>query len=254
MKMFTKHAQLIIGAARSGGADPALNTRLADKIRDARADNMAKELIDRALKRAADPGSANAEDLWYESVGPFGCAVIVHCLSDSKNRTAMQIRSVLARHGGSLQPRGHLSYAFAQRAQVVVDPHHPTESSRDVEEAALSSGAFDVLMEQVPRVVSSSPAGASSSTSTRDDGELTMVTAAVLIVDPPSLLSQVEHSMSSEFGFRVLSSGIVYRPTSYVTLDEERATQFTTLLEALDECDDVQHVYHNAELPPPSTS
>jgi YebC/PmpR family DNA-binding regulatory protein len=222
-RQFAKVIREITVAARSGLPDPASNPRLRAAIIAAREVNMPKDTVDRAIKKAT--GAGGGEDyveVRYEGYGPAGVAVIVEALTDNRNRTASDVRSAFSKHGGALGETNSVSFLF-NRLGVIRYPF-ASASPDDMLEAAIEAGAENV---------ESSAAGDSIG------HEITCATDDFF---------QVRDALEARFG-PPESARLDWRPTTSVTLDEERAAGMLKLIDALEENDDVQNVYANFDIP-----
>ncbi|MEM9684431.1 MAG: YebC/PmpR family DNA-binding transcriptional regulator [Pseudomonadota bacterium] len=213
-KVFARLAREIMVAARDG-ADPEMNASLRTAVAAARAQNMPKDNIERAIKKGSGGGEAdNYEEIRYEGYGPGGVAMIVDTLTDNRNRTASAIRSAFSKHGGSLGETNSVSYMFDRVGQIV----YPTDtaSADDVFEAALEAGAQDV----------------------DSSGEAHEITC-----DPDDLHSVLD-SLVARFG-EPENAGLIWKPQTTVDIDEAKAGSLFKLLGVLDDSDDVQKVSSN---------
>ena len=218
-KVFTKLIRELTSAARSGIADPAMNPRLRSAIIAARAGNMPKDTIERAIKRGAGQEEGTQfEEIRYEGYGPGGVAVIVEALTDNRNRTAGEIRSAFNKYGGVLGESGSVNFLF-ERVGVVRYPAS-TASADAMFEAVLEAGANDV---------DSSAAG----------HEITCA---------PEALNDVREALAAKFG-EPASARLEWRPQTRVLSAGEAATTLLRLIEVLEDNDDVQAVYANFEIP-----
>jgi YebC/PmpR family DNA-binding regulatory protein len=218
-RQFAKLIREITVSARQGLPDPASNPRLRAAMVSARQANMAKDTIDRAIKKAT--GGAGGEDyaeVRYEGYGPAGVAVIVEALTDNRNRTASDIRSAFAKHGGALGETNSVSFLFNRLG--VIRYQASVASDDDMLEAAIDAGAENV----------------------ESDTDAHEVTAAV------EDFFVVRDALEARFGAPE-SARLDWRPTTSVTLDEDRAASLLKLLDVLDESDDVQNVYANFDIP-----
>ena len=216
-KLFTRLIREITTAARRGDPDPNNNPRLRLAIDKALAGNMTKDTIERAIKRGAggDDGAA-IEEIRYEGYGPGGVAIIVECMSDNRTRTVGEVRHAFTKHGGNLGADGSVSYLF-NKCGVLAYPQSAGEDK--VMEAALEAGAEDVV----------------------SDGGIEVLT------DPGSFL-KVKESMEKA-GLKPESAEITLRASNSVTVAGEAAESVMELLDALENLDDVQTVYSNADFP-----
>jgi YebC/PmpR family DNA-binding regulatory protein len=217
-KLFSKLAREITVAAKLGVPDPNMNARLRLAILNARAENMPKDNIERAIKKAAGNDGENYETIRYEGYGPGGVAMIVEALTDNRNRTAGAVRSYLTKNGGALGETGSVAFMFDHVGQIVYKPE--AGSADKVLEAAIDAGADDVQ---------SGGDGHTITTSFADLGEVSKKLEAAL--------GEAE------------SVKAVWRPQTTTQLDEDKAASMLKLIGILDEDDDVQEVYANYEIP-----
>lgn len=216
-KMFSKLAREILVAAKSGLPDPAHNPRLRNAILAARKENMPKENIERAIKKAQGAEAESYDEVRYEGFGPGGVAVIVEALTDNRNRTAGEVRAIFTKHGGSLGTTGAVSHLFAHKAVV----HYP-RSAGDADTmlaAALEAGADDC----------------EASASGYD------------FIAPPESLAELRAALENTLG-EPESARLVWRPLTSVATEGETAEKVLKLLDALEDNDDVQNVYANFEM------
>ncbi|MGC1409681.1 MAG: YebC/PmpR family DNA-binding transcriptional regulator [Acetobacteraceae bacterium] len=218
-RQFAKLIREITVAARQGLPDPAFNPRLRAAMMAARQANMPRDTVDRAIKKATGGGGGDDyAEVRYEGYGPAGVAIIVEALTDNRNRTASDIRSAFAKHGGVLGETNAVSFLF-DRLGVVRYPAS-AGSADDVLEAAIEAGAENV----------------------ESDAEAHEVTSAA------EDFFAVRDALESRLGAPE-SARLDWRPTTSVTLDEARAAAVLKLLEVLDESEDVQNVYANFDIP-----
>jgi YebC/PmpR family DNA-binding regulatory protein len=217
-KLFSKLAREITVAAKLGVPDPNMNARLRLAILNARAENMPKDNIERAIKKAAGNDGENYETIRYEGYGPGGVAMIVEALTDNRNRTAGAVRSYLSKNGGALGETGSVSFMFDHVGQIIYKSE--AGSADKVLEAAIDAGADDVQ---------SGPDGHVITTQFADLGEVSKKLEASL--------GEAESVKS------------IWRPQSTTSLDEDKASAMLKLIGILDEDDDVQEVYANYEIP-----
>jgi YebC/PmpR family DNA-binding regulatory protein len=218
-RQFAKLIREITVAARQGLPDPAFNPRLRAAMVAARQANMPKDTVDRAIKKALGSGGGDDyAEVRYEGYGPSGVAIIVEALTDNRNRTASDIRSAFAKHGGALGETNSVSFLF-NRLGVIRYPAS-VASADDMLEAAIEAGAENV----------------------ESDAEAHEVTAAV------DDYFVVRDALEARFGTPE-SARLDWRPTTSVTLDEERAASVLKLVDVLDDSDDVQNVYANFDIP-----
>ena len=218
-KAFAKLGRELVVAARTGLADPAMNPRLRVAIAAARAANMPKDNIERAIKRGAGEGDDGAfEEVRYEGFGPGGVALIVEALTDNRNRTAAEIRAAFAKHGGSLGEVNSVSYLFRRAGEIC----YPAAAAgpEPMFEAAIEAGAEDV--------------------ETTADGHLVTTEAADL--------NAVREALEASLG-AAQSARLVWVPSTTVPVGDADAETLVRLLQALDDSDDVQLVSANYEMP-----
>jgi len=217
-KLFSKLAREITVAAKLGVPDPAMNARLRLAMLNARAENMPKDNIERAIKKAMGADGENYETIRYEGYGPGGVAMIVEALTDNRNRTAGAVRSYLSKNGGALGESGSVAFMFDRIGQIVYKPE--AGSADEILEAAIDAGADDVQ---------SGPDGHVITTSYAD-------------------LNDVAKKLEAALG-EAETVKSVWKPQTTTSLDEEKAATMLKLIAALDEDDDVQEVYANYEIP-----
>lgn len=218
--VFTKIGREIAVAVKSGGADPDNNSALRTVIAKAKAANMPNDNINRSIKKASgELGSINYESVVYEGYGTNGVAVIVETLTDNKNRTAGDVRHTFDKFGGSMGTNGCVSYLFESKGIILIEKKAGMDDD-EVMMAALDAGAEDFNV---------------------DDGVYEIVTA------PEAFISVCDNLKAQ--GYEFASSQIDRIPSMTVGLDENAVEKFVKMLDMLEENDDVQNVYHNAELP-----
>ncbi len=218
-RQFAKLIREITVSARAGLPDPASNPRLRAAIAAALKSNMTRETIERAIKKAS--GGAGGEDyaeIRYEGYGPSGVAVIVEALTDNRNRTASDVRAAFSKHGGALGETNSVSFLFS-RAGVVRYPA-AVASADGMLEAAIEAGADDTQLA----------------------GEMHEVSCAV------ESFFAVRDALEQRFGAPE-EAALEWRPSSTVTVDDERAAGILKLIDALEDNDDVQSVYANFDIP-----
>jgi len=217
-KLFTKLIREITVASRSGGQDPSANSRLRLAIDKALNSNMPKDTIDRAIKRGAgDQEGVNFEEIRYEGYGPSGVAVLVDCMTDNKNRSVAEIRHCFAKHGGNLGSSGCVAYLFHQTGILSYTKNNDEEKILDI---ATNSGAEDVNI--------------------LDDGSIEV------LVDPKDFMQLKEAMLSANLIPDI--DEVTYRAETATNLSENDAISLFQLLDELEELDDVQNVYSNAEV------
>ena len=218
-KIFTKLIREINVAARQGGGDPGANPRLRLAMDKALSANMAKDVIERAIKKATgELEGVDYEELRYEGYAPGGVAVIVDCMTDNKVRTVGNVRHAFSQHGGNLGTDGSVAFMF-RKCGVISFP--PGSDEDTVTEAAIEAGADDVVVYP-------------------EDG-------AIDVICSPDQFEQVNRAMVSA-GLKPEQSGVTMRADNDIRISGETAEQVIKLLEMLEDLDDVQNVYSNAEL------
>ena len=216
-KLFSKLGREITVAAKLGLPDPAMNPRLRAAIIEARAENMPKDNIERAIKKAAGADTENYDEIRYEGYGPGGVAVIVEALTDNRNRTAGDVRSVFTKSGGNLAETGAVSFMFDRVGIVEFDAK--VASADAMLEAAIEAGADDVT--------------------SSDDGHQIFTTQ--------ESLRDVSKALEAKFG-EPKKSAMTWKPQNTIAVDDEAGEKLVKLMDALDDHDDVQNVYANFEL------
>jgi len=217
-KLFSRLSRELTVAARSGMADPDMNPRLRSAAAAARAANMPKDNIERAIKKAAGgEDEANFEEIRYEGYGPGGAAIIVETLTDNRNRTASEVRTAFGKHGGSLGESNSVSFLFDRVGQIVYD--RVVGTNDEVFEAAAEAGADNV----------------ESSGETHE------------IICAPDDLSTVREALEEHLG-PSREAQLSWKPQSTVQIEEADADTLLKLLGALDDSDDVQQVSANFEI------
>ncbi|MBQ3597331.1 MAG: YebC/PmpR family DNA-binding transcriptional regulator [Clostridia bacterium] len=218
-KIFTKVGREIAVAAKSN-PDPSTNSKLADAIAKARAVNMPNDNIKRCIAKAAGELSADTyEELTYEGYGPAGSAVIIKTLTDNKNRTVDYVRTAMRKHGGSLGNAGCVSFTFSNLGVIVIE-RTPELEEDVVMEYALEAGADDFISE--------------------DD--------AFVVYTAVSAFSEVRKYLE-EKGLNFFEAKVAMVPQNKITLTGDDLAKFTRLVDALEDLDDVQEVFHNVDLP-----
>lgn len=218
-KIFTKFIKEISIAARMGGGDPNSNPRLRTVIIKARAANMPKDNIERAIKKGTgEDGGAAYEEYLYEGYAPGGVAVMVEVLSDNKNRAAADVKNIFAKNGGNLGTSGSVSRMFQRKGTIELDAEKVSED--EVMEVALDAGAEDIVNE---------------------DGIITVTTT-------PDAFTAVAEALQ-EKGYETLSADVGMVPDAYTPVDKDTAAKVQRLIDRLEDNDDVQNVYHTAEYP-----
>jgi YebC/PmpR family DNA-binding regulatory protein len=217
-KLFTKLIREITVAARSGDPDPLANPRLRLAVDRALTANMTKDTIERAIKRGAGAQEGeNYDEIRYEGYGPGGVAVMVDCLTDNRNRTVAEVRHAFTKAGGNLGTGGSVAYQFAKTGVL----SYPPGSNEDrIMEVALDAGADDVV--------------------SYDDGSIDVLT-------DPDQFEAVRDAMQAA-GLSTEQAEVTMRAANTTALELEDAEKMVRLLETLEELDDVQNVYSNADI------
>ena len=218
-KVFTRLIREITVAARAGGSDPDANPRLRAAVDKALTANMNKESIERAIQRGAgELDGAAYEEVRYEGYAPGGIAVLVECATDNRNRTVSEVRHAFSKHGGNLGTDGSVAYLF-NKLGVINFPAGADEEH--IMEVAIYAGAEDITSDE--------------------DGVVEVTTS-------PEDLSAVSRALEAA-GLQPDSADIVQRASTEVSLDEEEGRKVLKLLDVLEDLDDVQEVYSNADFP-----
>ncbi|MGI6151550.1 MAG: YebC/PmpR family DNA-binding transcriptional regulator [Christensenellales bacterium] len=221
-KIFTKIGrELVMAVKQGGGPDPATNSKLRDAIAKAKAANMPNDNINRSIKRAAgDTNADNYENITYEGYGPCGVAVIVEALTDNRNRTASDVRHLFDKFGNGLGSTGCVGWMFDRKGVIVIERTDSMDED-EVMMAALDAGAEDFVAQ--------------------DD--------AFEIFTAPEDFSAVREALEAA-GYEFISAEVDMVPQNTVSItDPEDAAKVQRLIDNLEDNDDVQNVYHNAELP-----
>jgi YebC/PmpR family DNA-binding regulatory protein len=220
-KLFARLIKNVEVAVRTGGGDVAGNPTLFDAIQKAKKNSVPNDNIDRAVKRGTglESGGADYQTVMYEGYGPNGVALLIECLTDNRNRAATEVRTALTRNGGNLADAGSVSYMFTRKGVVIV-PKAAELSEDDVLVAVLDAGAEEV----------------------NDLGE-----AYEVVSEPTDLVAVREALQAAEVEYESAESSFV--PSVTVPLDEDGARRVFRLIDALEDCDDVQNVYANFDVP-----
>ncbi len=218
-KIFTKLIKEITVAARLGGGDPTGNPRLRAAILAARAENMPKDNIERGIKKGTgELEGVNYEESVYEGYGPGGAAVLVESLSDNKNRSVADIRHIFSKNGGSLGSSGCVAWMFKKKGYIALDRNAVDEET--LMEKALDAGAEDVR---------------------EDESSFEVITA-------PEEFEAVKTAID-ELEVAYISAEVTMLPQNTTSLTGKEAEQMIRLMDMLEDCDDVQKVYTNADIP-----
>ncbi len=217
-KVFTKIAREITLAAKSGLPDPAMNPKLRLALQAARAENMPKDNIERAIKKATGGEAEDIEPVRYEGYGPGGVAIVVEALTDNRNRTGAAVRAAFSKHGGNLGSTGAVSHMFDHVGEIAYAPQ--AGSAEKILEAAIEAGADDA--------------------SSDEDGHL--------ITTSFDSLGTVAAALEDALG-EAKSVKLVWRPNITSEIDENNAATILKLIDVLEDDDDVQSVYANFDIP-----
>jgi len=217
--LFTKLIREITVAAKSGGEDIDANPRLRTAVLKAKASNMPNDNIERAIKK----GSGNLdgvvyEEIRYEGYGPGGVAIMVDCITDNKNRTTPEIRTIFSKNGGNLGETGSVNYLFDRKGMLVIEGGKVTED--EMMEMLLDFDVEDIKTEEGNIVITTGPEG----------------------------YNQVSDFLMKK-DFSLIMNQLTYIPKTTVTLDEKKAQQCLRIMEMLDDQDDTQEVYANYDIP-----
>lgn len=216
-KAFTKIIRELVVAAKNGGPNAADNPRLRAVVDKALVANMKRDTIDKAIARGA--GTAEGDDyeeLTYEGYGAGGAAVLVECMTDNRNRTVSEVRHAFSKRGGNLGTDGSVAYLFTKLGQIIFAPG---ANEDELMEAALEAGADDVI--------------------SHEDGSIEVITSPEAFMDVKDALAGKGEIANAE---------VAMVPSTSAELDETAADQFLKMIDMLEELDDVQNVFHNAEI------
>lgn len=216
-KAFSKLAREITVAAKLGTPDPAMNPRLRAAVIAARQENMPKDNIERAIKKAIGGDSENYDEIRYEGYGPGGVAVIVEALTDNRNRAASDIRSFFTKSGGNLGETGSVSFMFDRTGVIEYDAG--VASADDMLDAAIEAGADDVLSSETGHEVFASQ----------------------------DTFRDVAKALEAKFG-EARKAALIWKPQNTVAVDDETGEKLFKLMDHLNDHDDVQNVYANFEV------
>ncbi|WP_148876833.1 YebC/PmpR family DNA-binding transcriptional regulator [Serratia marcescens] len=217
-KIFTKIIRELVTAAKLGGGDPDSNPRLRAAMDKALSNNMTRDTMNRAVARGVGgDDDTNMETIIYEGYGPGGTAVMIECLSDNRNRTVAEVRHAFTKCGGNLGTDGSVAYLFTKKGVITYAPGLDEDS---VMEAALEAGAEDIV--------------------TYDDGAIDVFTAW-------ESLGAVKDALTAA-GFEAEAAEVSMIPSTKADMDVETAPKLLRLIDMLEDCDDVQEVYHNGEI------
>jgi YebC/PmpR family DNA-binding regulatory protein len=216
-KLFSKLSREITVAAKAGIADPSMNPRLRLAVANAKAESMSKDVIDRAIKKAAGGDADSYEEIRYEGFGPGGVGVIVEVLTDNRNRAASNVRSIFGKNGGNLGETNSVAFMFDRVGEIVYP--RAAGSEDEIMEAAIEAGAEEVESDEEDHII---------------------YTAF-------EALSDVAQALEARLG-EAKSTSTAWRPKSRTPVEGPAAVTLMKLLEALEDDDDVQNVYSNEDI------
>ena len=216
-KIFQKLAKELYVAAKSGDPDPTNNAQLRMVIEKAKASNMPKSNIESAIAKAMNKNnSENYEEVRYEGYGPAGIAIMIDCLTDNKNRTASFVRSTFTKKNGNLGTDGSVSYMFKRKGLIVLENVY--EENKFLEDV-LNLQVLDVLYEE-----------------------------DIIIYTKPEDFIKIKEELENMGYDKFITSEVTFIPDNYIKLNEEEEEKALSLIETLEDIDDVQNVYHNLEM------
>ena len=217
-KVFQKLAKELMVAAKSGDPNPENNASVRMVVEKAKAENMPKANIESAINKAKNQGvGENYEQIRYEGYGPGGIAIMIDCLTDNKNRTAGFVRSTLTKRGGNLGTDGSVSYLFERKGIIVLDKVYEEDK---LMEDILDLNILDFIVDE----------------------------DSFIIYTEPNNFIEVKDSLEEKGYNSFLVSEVTFIPNNYISLDEEMTEKVNNLIDALNDLDDVQSVYHNLEM------
>lgn len=218
-KIFMSHAKNIYMAAKDGGGDPDTNAALRTMIDKAKADNMPNDNIERAIKKATGTlDGVSYEEITYEGYGPGGAAVIVHALTDNKNRTAAEVRHAFKKNDGNLGETGCVSFMFDRKGYIVISNETGTIDEDELTLEAIEAGADDIVNSE----------------------------DAYEIYTAPEQFNAVLNHIQ-EAGFEAAEAEITLIPQNYTKLDPENEEKMLKMIDMLEDDEDVQDIHHNME-------
>jgi YebC/PmpR family DNA-binding regulatory protein len=212
-KTFTRIGKDIVMAVKEGGASPETNSKLRAVIQNAKAANMPKDNIERAIKRASDKSTGNFKEIIFEGYGPYGIAIIVETASDNNNRTVANIRSYFNKYGGNLGTAGSVEFMFDRVCSFKINTEIDLE---ELELNLIDFGVEEVLKEE----------------------------ENVLVYSNFENYGQIQRELENQ-GIKIISSEFERIPKQFKNLDDEKKEEVNTLIENIEEDDDVQNVFHN---------
>lgn len=216
-KIFQKLAKELYVAAKNGDADPNNNSQLRMVIEKCKAENMPKSNIESAIQKAQNKNNGeNYEFIRYEGYGPSGIAIMIDCLTDNKNRTASYVRSTLTKKNGNLGTDGSVSYMFKRKGLIIL------ENGYDTDKAMEDILSLDILDMEIDENI-------------------------IIYTTPESFINVLEELKTLGYD-KIITSEVTFIPDNYIKLDDETTEKVLSLIETLEESDDVQNVYHNMEM------
>jgi len=219
-QIFTKLAKVITIAARDGGGDPTANPFLRMAVDNARSASMPKENIERAIQKGVGGGvGSNIESITYESYGPAGIAILIECLTDNKNRALSEVKMMITKCGGHFASAGSVSYLFQKKGEIIIETIKQSKPAEQIEEIILDSGADDYERESDVFVIYTS----------HDN------------------LHQVKTKLE-EAGIIIDSAELTNIATTFVDLPDDKKEKTETLIQSLDDLEDVNKVFTNANI------
>ena len=216
-KLFSKFSKEITVAAKLGDSDPDKNPRLRLAVKEAKNNSVPKDVIDRAIKKSIADDLNNFEEIRYEGFAPFGIALIVETLTDNKNRTASNIRSIFTKNGGSLGETGSVSFMFERLGQVTFESK--VTSFDNFFEIAIESDAEDVIKSK----------------------------EGFVVFCKPEKLHSTINTLNCHFG-EPYSGKLIWKPKDVISLNEEEEIKLKKIVESLEDCDDAQNIFTNSSL------
>src|SRR5690625_250693 len=218
-KIFMRHAKFIYTAAKEGGGDTDMNPALRTAIDKAKADNMPNDNIDRAVKKATGTlDGAKFEEVTYEGYGPGGTAVIVHTLTDNRNRTASEVRHAFSKYGGNLGENGCVSFMFDRKGLIIIVDENKTIDEDEITLTAIEAGAEDIEIDE----------------------------NVYEIVTEPTDFEEVRTQLETA-GYTIEEAEITLIPQTYTALEADAEQNVLQLIDMLEDSEDVQDVHHNLE-------
>ena len=247
-RAWSRCAKAIMIAAKNGGSDPSMNLTLRYAIDDAKAENMPKDNIEYAVKKGAgELDGQSFEEVVYEGYGPGGVAVMVNVLTDNRNRTAAEFRTIFEKGGGNLGQSGCVAYMFDKQGQVVIVAEGPGQTEDGVMEFALEHGADDVA--PIQRDPDTNPAPPKLGKGEEEDANSKLARlGGWQLTCPPTDYLPLRESLA-QAGFTIAGGGVVMVPQNTVACTGRDAEKMLNLMETIEDHDDVQDAYANYNIP-----